>query len=135
MNRVKIFTVGLATLVVATLGAMPSGAPSEPIDYASLTRIRAEGLQNSQVMELASWMTDVYGPRLSGSPNIQKAGEWAVETMKGWGLENVALEPWANQTMFPRGWTNDKFYMAAVSPQAFPMTGMSTAWTPGTKGL
>jgi len=135
MKRVTLFTAGLATLLVAALGAMPSKTPNEPIDYASLTRIRAEGLQNSQVMELASWMTDVYGPRLSGSPNIQKAGEWAVATMKDWGLENVAMEPWANQTMFPRGWTNDKFYLAAVSPQAFPMTGMSTAWTPGTNGL
>lgn len=91
-------------------------------------------MQNSQVMELASWMTDVHGPRLSGSPNIQKAGEWAVATMKQWGLQNVALEPWTDQSQFPRGWSNDKFYLAAVSPQAFPMTAMSTAWTPGTNG-
>jgi len=135
MKRIRIFTLGLTALVVATLGALPSGAVNEPINYEAVSRIRAEGMQNSQVMELASWMTDVYGPRLSGSPNIQKAGEWAVATMKGWGLQNVALEPWANQTMFPQGWTNDKFYLAAVSPQSFPMLGMSTAWTPGTSGL
>lgn len=135
MKRTRLFTLGLTALALTTFIALPKGAANEPIDYASLARIRAEGLQNSQVMELASWMTDVYGPRLSGSPNIQKAGEWAVATMKGWGLTNVAMEPWANQTMFPRGWTNDKFYLAAVSPQSFSMIGMSTAWTPGTNGL
>ncbi len=135
MKRTRLFTLGLTALALTTFIALPKGATNEPIDYAALARIRAEGLQNSQVMELASWMTDVYGPRLSGSPNIQKAGEWAVATMKGWGLTNVAMEPWANQTMFPRGWTNDKFYLAAVSPQPFSMIGMSTAWTPGTNGL
>ena len=40
-------------------------------------------------MDVASWLTDVHGPRLSGSPSIQKAGEWAVAKMKEWGLENV----------------------------------------------
>lgn len=135
MRRTRMFTLGLTALVVAALGALPSGSATEPIDYEAIARIRAEGLQNSQVMELASWMTDVYGPRLSGSPNIHRAGEWAVATMKGWGLENVAMEPWANQTMFPRGWTNDRFYLAAVTPQPFAMIGMSTAWTPGTNAL
>lgn len=134
MIRTRHFTLGLAVLLVTALVAIPQGRQQEAIDYDGLSKIRAEGMQNSQVMELASWMTDVYGPRLSGSPNIQKAGEWAVETMKGWGLQNVALEPWTNQTQFPRGWSNDKFYLAAVSPQAFPITAMSTAWTPGTNG-
>jgi hypothetical protein len=132
---VRTLTVGFTALLVTMLVAQPQGTGQETIDYEALARIRAEGMQNSQVMELASWMTDVHGPRLSGSPNIQKAGEWAAATMKGWGLENVALEPWTNQTQFPRGWSNDKFYLAAVAPQAFPMTAMSAAWTPGTDGL
>ena len=71
-------------------------------------------------MEISSWLTDVHGPRLTGSPNTQKAGEWAVAKMKEWGLQNVALEPWTNRNGFDRGWTNDKFYLAAVSPQAVP---------------
>ncbi len=134
MRHTKVLTLGLATAVFAALVALPLRAADEVIDYAALAKIKAEGMQNSQVMDLASWMTDVHGPRLSGSPNIQKAGEWAVGQMKEWGLQNVALEPWANQS-FARGWSNDKFYLAAVSPQAFPMTAMSTAWTPGTNGL
>lgn len=134
-TRTTTFALGLVALAITTVAAVPQALRQDAINYEALSRIRAEGLQNSQVMELASWMTDVYGPRLSGSPNLQKAGEWAVTTMKGWGLQNVALEPWANQTMFPRGWTNDRFYLAATSPQAFSITGMSTAWTPGTNGL
>jgi hypothetical protein len=66
---------------------------------------------------------------------VQKAGEWAVTRMKEWGLQNVALEPWADRGTFTQGWSNDKFYMAAVSPQAFPIEGTPTAWTPGTSGL
>ena len=77
-------------------------------------------------MEISSWLTDVHGPRLTGSPNIQKAGEWAAAKMKEWGLQNVALEPWADRGTFAHGWTNDKFYMAAVSPQAFPIPGTPT---------
>ncbi|NQW02632.1 MAG: hypothetical protein HQ485_01230 [Acidobacteria bacterium] len=135
MRHTKVLTLGLATAVFTALVALPLRAADEVIDYAALAKIKAEGMQNSQVMDLASWMTDVHRPRLSGSPNIQKAGEWAVGQMKEWGLQNVAIEPWTDQTQFPRGWTNDKFYLAAVSPQAFPMTAMSTAWTPGTNGL
>ena len=134
MKRTSVLTLGLATAVFAALVALPLRAANEVIDYASLAKIKAEGMQNSQVMNLASWMTDVYGPRLSGSPNIQKAGEWAVAEMKKWGLQNVAMEPWTDQTRFPRGWVNEKFYLAAVSPQAFPMTGMSSGWSPGTNG-
>ena len=118
------------------LATLPLGAAGEKIDYEAINKIKAQGMQpqSSKVMEISSWLTDVHGPRLSGSPNIQKAGEWAAAQLKAWGLQNVALEKWPNQS-FERGWTNDKFYMAAVSPQAFPIPGTPVAWTPGTDGL
>ena len=48
----------------------------------------------------------------------------------------MALEPWADKSnSFAYGWTNEKFYMAAVAPQPFPIAGTPTAWTPGTNGL
>jgi carboxypeptidase Q len=127
----------VAFAVCAAAAALPLGAASEKIDYEALGRIKAQGLspQSSQVMEISSWLTDVHGPRLTGSPNIQKAGEWAVAKMKEWGLQNVALEPWIDRGNFANGWTNEKFYMAAVSPQPFPIPGTPTAWTPGTNGL
>ena len=131
--RRHVLAAGLAGL----LATLPLGAASERIDYEALSKIKEQGLQpqNSKVMEISSWLTDVYGPRLTGSPATQKAGEWAVGKMKEWGLQNVALEKWPDQTLFPRGWSNDKFYMAAITPQAFPIPGTPTAWTPGTNGV
>ncbi|HYN07077.1 MAG TPA: M20/M25/M40 family metallo-hydrolase [Vicinamibacterales bacterium] len=129
--------LGFAAAFIVSFVGLPLRAADEPIDYASISKIKDQGLNqaNSQVMEIASWLTDVHGPRLSGSPNIQKAGEWAVAEMKKWGLVNVALEPWDNNRNFTRGWSNDKFYLASVSPQAFPIPGTPSAWTPGTNGL
>jgi hypothetical protein len=136
MKTNKLIGLGLATVLLAGLVGLPLRAADEPIDYASINLIKALGLneETSQVMDVASWLTDVPGPRLWGSPNIQKAGEWAAAKMREWGLENVALEPWTNDRGFTQGWTNDKFYLAAVSPQAYPMYAMSQAWTPGTNG-
>ena len=131
--RSRVLAAGFA----AVLATLPLGAAGEKIDYEAINKIKEHGLQpqNSKVMEISSWLTDVYGPRLTGSPNAQKAGEWAVAKMKEWGLQNVSLEKWPDQTMFARGWANDKFYMAAVSPQSFPIPGTPSGWTPGTNGL
>jgi carboxypeptidase Q len=127
----------LAAGSAALLATLPIGAASEQIDYQAINKIKQQGMspQTSRVMEISSWLTDVYGPRLTGSPNTQKAGEWAVSKMKEWGLQNVSLEKWPEQMQFERGWANEKFYMAATSPQAFPIPGTPTAWTPGTSGL
>lgn len=117
-------------------------AAQEQIDLEAVNQIRKMGLDpaTSQVMEISSYLTDVYGPRLTGSANTKAAGDWAVAKMKEWGLTNVALEPWPADPSgqnggFPCGWTNDKFYIAAVAPQSFPIHGTPTAWTPGTSGL
>jgi hypothetical protein len=141
-RRPLLHFVLAAVLVTASVG-LPVRAADEPIDYEAINKIKAQGLTvaTSQVMDVSSWLTDVYGPRLTGSPNIEKAGQWAVAKMKEWGLENVAMEPWPanangpDNNGFPRGWSNDKFYMAAVSPQAFPIPGTPAAWSPGTTGL
>lgn len=127
----------LAAGTAACVATLPLGAASEQIDYEAINKIKQQGMspQSSRVMEISSWLTDMYGPRLTGSPNTQKAGEWAVSKMKEWGLQNVSLEKWPEQMQFERGWTNEKFYMGAVSPQAFPISGTPTAWTPGTNGL
>ena len=121
-----------ATLV-ATLAFVPLAAQQqERVDLEGIYKIKAEGFQNSQVMTIMSWLTDVYGPRLTNAPGFRKAGEWAVKEMTSWGLSNVKLEPWGP---FGKGWTNDKFYAMATTPGgSFPLIGMSTAWTAGTNG-
>ena len=118
------------TLVLAT--SLPAaGQSAEPVDLNAVYEIKSEGFERSQVMEVMSWLTDVYGPRLTGSPNLQAAADYTVERFTEWGLASVAQEVWGE---FGRGWTNDRFYAHAIAPQAYPVIGYPKAWTPGTAG-
>jgi len=136
MKRTYVWSSVAAVMVVLALVAgVTARAASENINYADLNKIKAEGLQRSQVMELCSWLSDVYAPRLTGSPTSKKAADWAVKKLTDWGLVNVTIEPWVNTNGFERGWTNDKFYMAVTAPERFPIPGTPTGWTPGTAGL
>ena len=92
-----------AALAVALAPLSAQQPPAERIDYDAIYKIKDEGFQRSKVMETLSWLTDVYGPRLTNSPGFRKAGEWAVKEMTSWGLANVKLEPFP----FGRGWSND----------------------------
>jgi hypothetical protein len=83
-------------------------------------------------MQIASYLTDVYGPRLTNSPGYRKAGGWAVKQLNAWGLANVRLDPWGP---FGRGWSNDRFHATVTTAGgSFPLVGYPTAWTPGTDG-
>jgi carboxypeptidase Q len=135
MGKKRFFALTLVAVIVALLTTLPLRSTSEIINYEDINKIKAEGMQRSQVMELSSWLSDVYAPRLMGSPMYTKAAEWAIAKMKEWGLANVKMEPWLNRNGFDRGWTNDKYYMAVVSPEPFPIPGTPTGWTPGTNGL
>jgi len=135
MKKNRALGLALVTAMIALLGILPLRATNEGINYVDINKIKAEGMQRSQVMELSSWLSDVYAPRLMGSPTYTKAADWAIAKMKEWGLVNVKAEPWINRNEFDRGWTNDKYYMAVVSPEPFPIPGTPTGWTPGTNGL
>ncbi len=93
--------------------------------------IKKHGLDKSQVMETASWITDVYGPRLTGSPMLDKATEWAQKQLKDWGMSNVHLDEWGP---FGRGWQMDHFEMHAKSPSYWPVLAYPKAWSPSVKG-
>src|SRR6266571_9435735 len=119
--------------VLPVLVALPIAAQwsaTEKLDLDAIYRIKEEGLQRSKVMEIESYLTDVYGPRLTGSPNTKEAADWAKKTMKEWGLANVHLETWP----FGRGWQNQLFLAMAMTPRAYPLIGYPKAWTPGTNG-
>jgi hypothetical protein len=88
-------------------------------------------MERSQVMETLSWMTDVIGPRLTGSPQMKHANEWTKNKMIEWGLENGKLEAWGP---FGRGWSLEKFSANVIEPVPFPVIGYPKAWTPGTDG-
>ena len=103
----------------------------EPVNSDLNKVIRKHGLEKSQVMDIASWICDVYGPRLTGSPMLDKATDWAVQQLKDWGLENVHTEEWGP---FGRGWELKHFEMHATAPNYFPIIAYPKAWSPSTKG-
>ncbi|MGH9370751.1 MAG: M20/M25/M40 family metallo-hydrolase, partial [Vicinamibacterales bacterium] len=106
-------------------------AADERIDYEVNARIRKEGRERSQVMRTLHVLTDLHGPRLTGSPNHKAAAEWALEQMTAWGLENAHLEPW---TFGHAGWLNERFAGYIVAPVKDSLVGEVLAWTPGTDG-
>lgn len=118
-----VFLLGLS--VTAQVGQV------EKIDQEMINKIRAEGMERSQIMETLSWLTDVVGYRLTGSPNMKKANEWTKSKLAEWGLVNAALESWGP---FGRGWSFDKASVNVVEPTPFPLIAYPEAWTPGTKG-
>ena len=128
----KIRGTSFLVVAFAVVVGLPLAAqwPAERIDFDAVYRIKEEGLQRSKVMETESYLTDVYGPRLTGSPNIREAADWAQKTLKTWGLANVHLETWP----FGRGWQNQRFVAIAVTPRTYPLAGFPRAWTPGTHG-
>jgi hypothetical protein len=126
----------LLPLPLALVAAMTTTAatrppqPAERVDTAAIARIRDEGLHRSQVMDTAFWLSDRYGPRLDGSPEMAEAGEWAMARLRAWGLTGVHEEPFAAR----RGWSLTSFHATMTSPRVMPITGVPRAWTPGTNG-
>jgi hypothetical protein len=122
-------TALLLSAVLLT-AATPLAADSPSADDMSW-RIRREALEHSQIMKTLHMLTDVYGPRLTGSPNLKQAGEWAAGQMKTWGMANTHLEPW---NFGHPGWLNERFSAFLVSPVKDSLVGEVLAWTPSTNG-
>src|SRR2546422_4023002 len=127
-NVVACFTMRtLALLLVTSVAAIAE----EKVDLAAIYRIKTEAFQHSKVMEHAFYLTDVYGPRLTGSPGLKAAAEWAIKRFNEWGLVNARLEMWGP---FGRGWSQVKFSAHLKEPQYAPLIGFSRPWSPGTNG-
>ena len=80
-RRTLSLTAVIALPVVLALPLSAQWPMTEKLDLDAIYRIKEEGLQRSKVMEIESYLTDVYGPRLTGSPNIKEAGDWAMKMM------------------------------------------------------
>ncbi len=106
-------------------------AQEEKVDMEMVKKIRQEGLDNSQVMQIAMYLTDVSGPRLTASPGYMRAANWAKNKLSEWGLVKAALEPWGD---FGKGWEQQKCYVAMTAPYYSPLIAMPRAWTAGTPG-
>jgi acetylornithine deacetylase/succinyl-diaminopimelate desuccinylase-like protein len=115
-----------------TLAGFAALAAQERPDEAVLWRIRQEATSRSQILQTLHVLTDVYGPRLTGSPNLKAAGEWAVQQMTSWGLKNGHLEPW---DFGYAGWANERVTAHITSPVKDALVVEVLAWTPSTSGV
>ncbi len=97
-----------------------------------MSAIRKEGTDNSKILNTLHYLTDLYGPRLTGSPNHVAAANWAARAMTSWGFANAALEPW---DFGHPGWVNERATGLMLSPVQDTLTFEVLAWTPSTKGV
>src|SRR6202000_2481190 len=107
-------------------------AQQENIDTAVFNKIRKAELENSHVAQIAHYLTDVSGPRLTNSPGFNRAGKWAVETMTKWGMVNAALEPWGE---FGKQWELQDFSMYMILPYRQPLRAYAEPWSSSTNGV
>jgi len=119
------------TLAACCLANLPALAQAPGLANVN-TQLRAQETKDSQLMWWLHEVTDVYGPRLTGSPGLRAAQDFAVGQMVKWGFSNVHLEAW---NFNHPGWQNWDLEANAVSPFQQPLNVRAVSWTPGTNGL
>src|SRR5690349_18315639 len=122
----------IVSVVVAIVMAGLVVAAEERVDQGVFWKIRQEASTNSHILATLHVLTDVYDPRLTGSPNHKNAADWAVQQLRSWGLTNTRLEPW--EFGHP-GWANERLAAHLVSPVKDALVVEALAWTPGTNGV
>jgi carboxypeptidase Q len=133
VNLIYLSMKKSSTLVVLLLICSLAWAQKqEAVDTAIVSKLKAEGFNKSQVMDILSMLTDVNGPRLTNSPGYKKAADYTKGKLESWGLQNVAFDTWTDDTL--SGWQLKKFSLHNLSPVYSPIIAYPKAWTPGVKG-
>jgi carboxypeptidase Q len=130
-NNMKIRQLTTALLIMLLLPAAV-WSQSENIDLSMIYKIKQEGLKYSQIEELAFGLTDLTGPRLTGSTGMTRGNEWAKKKMEELGFQNVRIEP-ACEFSKP-GWDNLKTYAAMTAPYYANFACNPVAWSGSTNG-
>jgi hypothetical protein len=119
--------------VAALIANVPGAAAQEQMDLATIARIKKEGMDSatSQALSIFNHLTNIAGPRLTGSPLHKQAAEWSRAQLEKWGISNPRLEPF----FFGAGWTLDHLTLEMTKPRYFPAYGYPQAWSPSTKGV
>jgi carboxypeptidase Q len=131
MARIFRMPRHLLGLVALTAFVAQDVSAQEHIDLEVVYRIKSEAFAGSKVMDTLFWLTDANGPRLTNSPGLRSAQDWAVRTLQGWGATNPRLEKWGT---FGRGWSMSRFSTSMVAPTYTPLLAIPKAWSGGTEG-
>jgi len=113
----KRLALAIVTLLTITVSAQTADT--------TLTRIRSEGLEHSQVQAIFDYLTINIGPRLTASPAHKRAVEWTRDRLSSYGLANVHVEPWK----FGRGWELQKLTVEMIEPRYLPLIGYADGWS------
>ncbi len=131
MNRSRSLLSIAVILLLASLAADAQVGPAETADTAMLNRIWLEGTNHSRVMEHLSWLTDVFGPRIPGSPAYDRAAAWAAKRFTELGLSAAAVEPAGEVGL---GWSYEYVSAHMTAPSYLPILAYPRPWTGSTKG-
>jgi len=126
MQRVLFLTAALLSITL-TLGAQ---APMAGVDPATISRIRGEAITRSQAMDTHWWLSEVYGPRATGTPAYQQGADWVMKKFAEWGLQNIHVERFP----FGQGWTIERFSIHMTAPQTAALVGQPRWNSPSTNG-
>jgi hypothetical protein len=126
--RARTSTALVAALVISWSLA---GSSQEAVDLSIIDRIKSEAFARSEVMEHLRFLTDVHGPRLTGSPQFEEAAKWAAERLTTYGLSNVHVERWGP---FGRSWSVEQYSAEMLGPQYVRLDAAPLAWSSSTAG-
>jgi hypothetical protein len=138
-----IATLGVAVAAVSWAWGQPPAAPAKPAAAAAAQspagadalavdrKIIAEAKNGSEIMTNLGYLSDIIGPRVTGSAALKRANDWAADKMRSYGLSNVHLESYT----IPVGWERGTAYARIIEPSnGRTLTLAAMGWTPGTKG-
>ena len=125
-------SLALAAILVVIPTLRSAASDREEVDLNVVTRIRQEGFRNSKVVDILQELTDRIGPRLTGSPNMKRANDWAREKLTEFGLSNAHLEGYKPSG---RGWSEELTWVRMILPDTAMLIAQARAWSPGTNGV
>jgi len=118
--RLKI-GLSAAGILFCSLALAQAPTPRSFVDA-----VMQEEAANSQLPKLAHELFDGVGPRLVGTPQMDKAGDWAVATYKKWGIP-AQKDNWGVW----RGWERGITHIDMIEPRVKSLEGTQLAWSPG----
>jgi carboxypeptidase Q len=103
----------------------------DTVDPGVVDRIKTEAFDHSKVMDHLYYLTDIYGPRLTGSPEFGEAAKWAMDRLKSYGVLNIHTESWGP---FGRGWSAKQYSVEMTEPRYQQLNAAPLAWSSPTNG-
>src|ERR1700686_1323985 len=122
--------MSVRNLVAGALACVPfmasSFAAAPTADTVTVNRIADAAFNHGEVVDIAAYLADQIGGRMTNSPAMRQAERWTQEKFKGWGLKDVRTEAFD----FGRGWWIESAHVRMTSPRPLELRAIPLAWTP-----